>query len=133
VMTEAVLEFPRDFDNRITTSSNPNVLLAEELARALAVIETKRNQFDVLAIYLPNRWERGFFGPEGDDFDLHDYVKAIAAVRGLPTQVINEDSALEYFCRCSVMWRLSIALYTKAGGVPWKLANTDSQTAYIGL
>jgi hypothetical protein len=133
VRSEAVIEFPRDFDDRIATSSNSNVLLAEELARALAVIETKRNQFDVIAIYLPNRWGHGFFGPEGDDFDLHDYVKAIAAVRGLPTQVINEDSALEYFCRCSVMWRLSIALYTKAGGVPWKLANADPQTAYIGL
>lgn len=133
VRAEAVFEFPSDLDDRITISSNPNVLLAEELTRALTIIETKRNQFDVIAIYLPNRWERGFFGPEGDDFDLHDYVKVIAAVRGLPTQVVNEDSALEYFCRCSVMWRLSIALYTKAGGVPWKLANTDPQTAYIGL
>ena len=28
---------------------------------------------------------------------------------GIPTQVVNEDRALEYFCRCSVMWRLSIA------------------------
>jgi hypothetical protein len=133
VRSEAVFEFPSEFDEKIQTGANSNVLLAGELVRALTILEAKRNQFDVVAIYLPNRWERGFFGPDGDDFDLHDYVKAVAAVRGIPTQVINEDSALEYFCRCSVMWRLSIALYTKAGGVPWKLANTDPETAYIGL
>jgi hypothetical protein len=31
------------------------------------------------------------------------------------------------------MWRLSIALYCKAGGVPWKLANADPDMAYVGL
>jgi argonaute-like protein implicated in RNA metabolism and viral defense len=31
------------------------------------------------------------------------------------------------------MWRLSIALYTKAGGIPWKVADADPETAFIGL
>ena len=44
-----------------------------------------------------------------------------------------KDSALSYFCRCSVMWRLSIALYVKAGGVPWKVADADPETAIVGL
>ena len=79
----------------------------------------------MVAIYLPNRWARGFFGPEGDEFDLHDYIKAVAAVRGIPTQVLN--GALAYPCRCSVMWRLGIAFYTKAGGIPWKLADVDPE------
>ena len=33
----------------------------------------------------------------------------------------------------SVMWRLGIALYCKAGGVPWKLAEHDPETAFVGL
>lgn len=133
VRCEVAFEFPPELDDQVMESATPHVLLANELARALSVVESQRNQFDLVAIYLPNRWERGFFGPDGDDFDLHDYVKAVAAVRGIPTQVINDDSALAYFCRCSVMWRLSIALYTKAGGVPWKLATPNPETAYIGL
>jgi hypothetical protein len=133
VRANVVFEFPQDFNDQVQSSPTPHVLLAEAMARALSMIEAKRNDFDVVAVYLPNRWERGFFGPEGDDFDLHDYIKAIAAVRAIPTQVINDDSALSYRCRCSVMWRLSIALYTKVGGVPWKLAETETETAYIGL
>jgi hypothetical protein len=31
------------------------------------------------------------------------------------------------------MWRIGLALYAKAGGVPWKLADTDPETAYIGI
>ena len=55
------------------------------------------------------------------------------AGRGVPTQIIRESSAINYFCRCSVMWRLGIALYTKAGGIPWKMAHAEPETAFVGL
>jgi hypothetical protein len=133
VRSDVVFEIPSAIDGQLEESATPHSLLANVMAGALAAIEAKRSSYDVVAIYLPNRWERAFFGPDGDDFDLHDYLKAIAAVRGIPTQVINEDRALAYPCRCSVMWRLSIAIYTKAGGVPWKLPETSEESAYIGL
>ena len=31
------------------------------------------------------------------------------------------------------MWRIGLALYVKAGGIPWKLAETDPEMAYIGI
>lgn len=87
---------------------------------------------------IPNRWEPAFLGAEGEDFDLHDYLKVLAAIRSVPTQIIREGQgregrALTYFCRASVAWRLGIALYAKAGGIPWKLAAGSPDTAYIGL
>ena len=54
VRSEAVFEFSRELDAQLAKSVNANVLLAQELLRALSVIETKRSQFDVVAIYLPN-------------------------------------------------------------------------------
>jgi hypothetical protein len=130
---QAVYEFPQAFDEQLAQSSAPYVQLAEALSRALSALSAHRSEFDVIAIYLPDRWSAGFYGPEDSDFDLHDYLKAVMAGRGIPTQIIRENSAVSYPCRCSVMWRLGIALYTKAGGIPWKIAHAEPETAFIGL
>lgn len=126
------LELPTTLDQEFSAAAQPHLVLAERLGQALSTIETKRSDFDVLLIYLPDRWEPGF-EERNEDFDLHDHLKAITAMRGTPTQIVREGSAISYSCRASVMWRLGIAIYTKAGGVPWKLADADRDTAYIGL
>jgi len=129
---ECQIEFPTSLDEEVAASKQPHLRLAEALTGALNRLNGFRNEFDVVLIYLPDRWKVAFKG-KSDDFDLHDYVKAIGAARGVATQIVREESALEYFCRASVMWRLGIALYCKAGGVPWKLAEQDPETGYIGL
>jgi hypothetical protein len=126
------LELPPAADREVMESSRPHVRLAEVLTKAINRLLGFRNEFDVVLIFLPDKWSKGFYGEE-DDFDLHDYVKAVNAFRGVPTQLIQEARALSYPCRASVMWRLGIALYCKAGGVPWKLSDTDPESAYIGL
>jgi hypothetical protein len=131
--TSTRLELPADLEEAIQHGPEPHRALAEALGRALGQLDQFRTAFDVVAIYLPSRWESAFTGGPHEDFDLHDYVKAIAATRNLPTQLVREDQALDYFCRCSVGWRLGIALYTKAGGTPWKLADMEPDAAYIGL
>jgi hypothetical protein len=127
------VELPGNLDNLIAASHNPHQVLAEKLTQAFSIVQAHRNDFDVLLVYLPDRWKEGFSGRAEDDFDLHDYIKAVGAVRGIPTQVLREESALKYPCRCSVMWRIGIALYCKAGGVPWKLPIDDPDVAYVGL
>ncbi|MEQ9103829.1 MAG: hypothetical protein RIE53_03955 [Rhodothermales bacterium] len=128
------IQLPEDLDSRIADAEKPHLVLAEEITKAVkAIWNSGRQECDVLLIYLPDRWESGFYGPKGDDFDLHDHVKAVAAQLNVPTQIIQEESALTYRCRASVMWRLGIALYCKAGGVPWKLAGSAPETAFIGL
>ncbi|MCL4543146.1 MAG: hypothetical protein M1118_00890 [Chloroflexi bacterium] len=130
---QARVELPPTLDDEIGGSLHPHVLLAERITRALSTLQALRSDFDVLLIYLPDRWQDCFYGPAEEDFDLHDYLKAVTASRGIPTQIVREDKALAYPCRCSVMWRLAIALYCKAGGVPWKLAHADPDMAYVGL
>tara|TARA_R110000782_G_scaffold268961_1_gene366194 strand:+ start:9999 stop:11429 length:1431 start_codon:yes stop_codon:yes gene_type:complete len=127
------VELPGDLTDQIKAAEKPHLKLAEALQHALRALSHQRDAFDVVYILLDKAWEPGFYGGEGDDFNLHDYVKAIAAFEGIPTQFLNEDRSLAYYCRASVMWRLGIALYTKAGGVPWVLANIDPGTAYIGI
>lgn len=130
---QANVELPANLTEEMSRAQKPHLKLAEALQNALRVLGRQREAFDVVFILLDKAWEAGFYGGDGDDFNLHDYVKAIAAFDGIPTQFLNEDRSLGYYCRCSVMWRLGIALYTKAGGVPWVLANMESGTAYIGI
>ena len=126
------LELPKSIDKEVIDSPTPHLALAQRLTQALTSLITNRSEFDILLIYLPSKWSVGFEGQD-DDFDLHDYIKAVTASSGIPVQIILEDGAMTYRCRCSVMWRLGIALYCKAGGVPWKLADSDQDIAYIGL
>lgn len=118
---------------KITDSQNkPYINLSTELAVAIQAMSKQKLDFDILLIFLPESLSAGFVDAE-TDFDLHDFLKATTAIHNIPTQIVRESKAINYNCRCSVMWRLSIAIYVKAGGVPWKLASTDTETAFIGL
>jgi len=122
-----------EFDEEFDQSPTPHIVLAENIGRAIQQMEARRPEFDILFVYLPQRWAAGHKGGSDDDFDLHDYVKAMTAARRMPVQLVRQDKALAYSCRASVMWRLGLAIYAKAGGIPWKLADMDPETAYIGL
>lgn len=130
---ECLVELGEDLDGQMSASATPHVILADHLVRAVQSLAVHRDRFEMLFIYIPQRWHAGFKGGEGDDFDLHDHLKAFTARLGIPIQVVREDKALAYPDRASVMWRIGLAIYAKAGGVPWKLADMDPETAYIGL
>ena len=127
------LELPHQTDVDFCNAEKPHVVIAERLTKAIQNIEAQRSEFDILFIYIPQRWELGFTGGPKEDFDLHDHLKAFTARRGTPIQIVREDGAVAYSCRASVMWRIGLALYAKAGGIPWKLAEADPEMAYIGI
>lgn len=133
VAPEAVFDLPADLDRRVEQAPAPQPLLADAVMRAVNQAELMRTEFDVLLIRLPQRWSRAFEGGEADDFDLHDFIKATTASRNLSTQILREDKVFAYPCRASVAWRLGIAIYAKAGGIPWTLADADVDTAFVGL
>jgi hypothetical protein len=117
------LELPPDLTEQMAASPSPHLVLAKALTQALFALRNLRAAYDIVVILLKEAWKTGFRGPAGDDFDLHDYVKAYAASEGICVQFLREDSA----------WRLAIAFYTKAGGVPWVLADVEPGTAFIGI
>jgi len=131
---ECRIELPPTFDTEIDKAASPQAILSQRLVSAVNSLISKRHAFDILIVYLPEKWQRGFWGDD-DDFDLHHLLKASTAVSDIPCQIVRDhkSGALSYFCRCSVAWRLSIALYAKAGGIPWILANVPTETVFIGL
>ena len=128
---EFTIPLPPDLDDRLRQASDPRQLLTGALADAIATASTGRAAFEVLFVRLPERWRPWFWG-DSDDFDLHDFIKVTAAAHGIATQIIR-DNALQYQDRCSVTWRLGIAAYSKAGGIPWKLAGTPPNGMFVGI
>jgi len=119
-------------DKVFSPSLEDHISLSDTLGNAIRSMSQRTQDYDLLVIYLPDIWSKGFEDVESN-FDLHDFLKAATAIRNIPTQIVTEKGALRYKCRCSVMWRLSIAFYVKAGGTPWKLASIDNESAFIGL
>lgn len=114
-------------------TADSHTAVSEALRTAVRHLDTVRATWDVIVILLPTALRSLKMSPDGSS-DLHDQLKASAAPLGAPTQVLWEDSALSFKYKCSLAWRLSIALYAKAGGTPWRLLReTDADVAYVGL
>lgn len=131
--TASEIVLPDSLTNDVLGAEKPYLILADTLHRAIAQLKATRNDFDIVFVGIDATWEPAFVERDEEDFDLHDYLKAVGASMGISVQLIRSDKALNYPCRASVMWRLSIALYTKAGGVPWVLEDVHPQTAFIGI
>lgn len=125
---------PADLDDQLRASADPARHLASAVTAEIRRQRDSGASFDVIVIHLPDRWSRWF---TSDGFNLHDHIKAFAAQLPVPvrTQIIN-DQPMTYRCRASVRWRLGTALYSKAGGTPYKLVTggpLNPDAVYVGL
>lgn len=82
--------------------------------------------------------------PEGQydySVDFRRQLKARSMEYGIPIQLIRESTLVLHPTKndrmltplCDRAWNLAVALYYKAGGKPWKLANARDGVCYIGL
>lgn len=93
-----------------------------------------RNRPNVITIFIPERWATfTAYHEEGEKFNLHDYIKAFAAPKGIATQIIQEKTLKLAELTCQITWWLSLSYYVKSLRTPWVLKNTDVGTAFAGI
>jgi hypothetical protein len=106
--------------------------LARRITQAVSSLDATRKP-NIILIFVPTRWRKWTrFAADGEQFDLHDFVKAYCVQRGIATQFLEQDT-LEHQQQCRVWWWLSLALYAKAMRTPWVLDGLDRDTAFVGL
>lgn len=87
----------------------------------------------VIAIFVPKRWlEFCSYDIENEHYDLHDFIKAYCAERGIATQFIQEDTITDSL-QCQINWWLSLSYYVKSLRTPWVLDTLDKTTAFAGI
>ncbi len=122
-----------DFQNDNNLEAHKNALqLARLITSKIDQIANTHTQ-STIVIFIPEEW-RTFesYIYKGESFDLHDYIKAFAASRGISTQLIREDT-LNDSLKCQIYWWLSLSFYVKSFRTPWILNNQEKNTAYAGI
>lgn len=81
-------------------------------------------------ICFPNSYQELRSNEEG--FDFHDYLKLICC-NGYKTQIVDEKSVDSADNPNKKIFNLATAIYTKTISIPWKPAEFDEATAFVGI
>ncbi len=105
----------------------------EMLKKKIEKFIDRFSELDCVIIYIPNKWEKFRENKSLDIyFDLHDSLKIYCVKRNIKIQFI-EDKSIEYGDIAKVLWWLSLGIYVKANGTPWKIRTDEEDTAFVGL
>ena len=131
---ESVQEYCRKINNLTEAHPRPDIILLpidDELFQLCK--EPKRGTDKIV-------YQRREFGdPESSFapmFDFHNYIKAHAALKGFVTQMLQPKTLIFAEDRQSpsiIGWNIAVGIYYKATGIPWKLADIDEDTCYVGV
>lgn len=123
-------------DNNFSLSNSALSTNAVNLARSITnKIDQLADNFNQtsIVIFIPKEWDPYLsFDEDGEQFDLHDYIKAFAAQKNIATQLIQEKTLTDEL-KCQKYWWLSLSFYVKSLRTPWILSNTDTTTAFAGI
>jgi hypothetical protein len=135
-ISQVVDEYCKKFDLLTEAHPKPDIVLLPLDDELLTLCKDPRLKTERI-IYQ----HRDFGDPESayaPMFDFHDHIKAQAAdpKRDFVTQMISPKTMVfseERQSAAFIAWNFSVGTYYKATGIPWKLADIDENTCYIGI
>ena len=130
----AVREYCKKLDDLTEAHPLPQIVLLPIDSSLLRLCKEPYRRTDKII------YQRRVFGDQDSTdaelFDFHNYLKAQAALRNLVTQMITPKTlvfAEEQQSPAIIGWNVSVGMYYKATGIPWKLAEIEEDTCYVGV
>jgi len=119
--------------NQTETNNVSAIQFYDLIKHKIDIFSSKSTEIDCVVIYIPKEWERfRELKNEQTFYDLHDSLKLYAVKKGLKIQFI-ENKSIQYFDKAKIRWWLSLGLYVKSNGTPWKIQTDSIETAFVGL
>jgi hypothetical protein len=134
------LIIPNSIQNEFVASINSLEIKQYSSIQFYELIKSKIDKFsvrsteiDCVVIYIPDTWKNfRELKNEHTYFDLHDSLKLYGVKKGLRLQFI-EDKSINYKDQAKIKWWLSLGIYVKSNGTPWKVKTDNTETAFVGL
>lgn len=128
VQSEFVITIPNN-----DVSSFSAIQFYDYLKNKIDKLALKSTDIDCVVIYIPDQWKKfRELKNENTYYDLHDSSKLYCVKKGLRIQFI-EDKSINYKDQAKIRWWLSLGLYVKSNGTPWKMKTDNTETAFVGL
>ena len=134
------LIIPNSIQNEFVVSINSQeiknfsaIQFYELIKSKIDKLATRSTEIDCAIIYIPDAWKNfRELKNEQTYFDLHDSLKLYGVKKGLRLQFI-EDKSITYKDQAKIKWWLSLGIYVKSNGTPWKVKTDNTETAFVGL
>lgn len=128
IQSEFVVTIPND-----EVKSFSAVQFYDYLKSKIDNLALRSHDIDCVVIYIPDQWKHfRELKNENTYYDLHDSLKLYCVKKGLKIQLI-EDKSINYQDQAKIRWWLSLGLYVKSNGTPWKIKTDNTDTAFVGL
>lgn len=134
------LVIPNSIQNEFVVSINTQeikhfstIQFYELMKSKIDSLSIRNTEIDCVIVYIPDTW-RNFRELKNEQtyFDLHDSLKLYGVKKGLRLQFI-EDKSINYKDQAKIKWWLSLGIYVKSNGTPWKIKTDNKETAFVGL